>query len=196
VAGALALHEERLRIFEQLGDVRSRAVTQCDLADLLRAKGQVAEAVELYRASLETCRRITYTQGVCALLVRLGEVALEQGQRDEAVSLLQEARRGFEQLGVQSQIDRVDRLLALAQGKALTLDGLLAMIRAARHGDQEAAQRAWEICSALAQSGDAALADLGERLRKILDGASLDSAVAGLPDSLRAQILEALNDPE
>ncbi len=99
VAGALALHQEMLDIFEQLGDVRSRAVTLYDLANLHLMQEKYAEAERLYRESLEISRHIQDIEGTSASLVRLGELALGRGRRDEAVSLLQEARRGFEQLG-------------------------------------------------------------------------------------------------
>ncbi len=99
VAGALALHQEEMAVYEQLGDVRSRAVTLYDLANLHLMQEKYAEAERLYRESLEISRHIQDIEGTSASLVRLGELALGRGRRDEAVSLLQEARRGFEQLG-------------------------------------------------------------------------------------------------
>ena len=45
VSGALALHEERVQIFEQLGDVRERAVTLGDIARLKAQGGDVAGAL-------------------------------------------------------------------------------------------------------------------------------------------------------
>ena len=194
VAGALALHQEMLDIFEQLGDVRSRAVTQCDLADLHRMQGDYAAAERLYRDSLEICRQIRDAQSTYALLVRLGQLALEQGRRDEAVSFLQEARQGFEQLGFLPWLAQIDDLLATAQGKVLALNDLLGIVRAAQQGDQEAGQQAWDICDGLAKASDTTLATFGRGLRNVLSGESPETALADLPDDLRAQILEALND--
>ena len=194
VAGALALHQERLDIFEQLGDVRSRAVTQCDLADLLRAQGQYDEAERLYRDSLEICQQIRDAEGTFALLARLGQLALIRGQPDEALPLLQEARRGFEQLGFAPWVAQVDGLLAKAQGLVLTLDDLIAMVRLARQGDHQAGQQAWKICDSLAQTADATQMALGRALQRILAGALPETALAALPDDLRTHVLEGLDD--
>ena len=194
VAGALALHQERLAIFEQLGDVRSRAVTQYDLAGLYQAQGDYAAAERLYRDSLEISRQIGDAEGTYALLARLGQLALAQERRDEALSLLQEARQGFEQLGFVPWVAHVDKLLAMAQGNALTLNDLAAMLRAARQGDQEVGQQVWEICDGLTKADDAALAALGRGLRNVLSGLPPETALADLPDDLRAQILEGLDD--
>jgi len=194
VAGALALHQERLAVYEQVGDVRARAMTLYDLAGLYRLQGDAAAAERLYREGLEISRRIGDAEGTFAVLARLGQLALDRGQRDEAISLLQEARRGFARLGFAPWVAQVDELLAQARGQVLTLDDLVGMLRAARQGDQEAGQRAWEICEGLARSDDAALAALGRGLRDVLSGMPPEAALAGLPDDLRAHILELLED--
>jgi tetratricopeptide (TPR) repeat protein len=194
VAGALALHQERLDIFEKLGDVRSRAVTQSDLADLLSARGEYDEAERLYRDSLEICRRIRDRQSTLALLARLGRLALTRGRREEALPLLHEARQGFAALGFTPWVAHVDELLAMAQDHGLTLDDLIAMVRAARQGDQQAGQQAWEICSHLTQASDAGQAALGRALRRLLAGEPPETALASLSDDLRTYILEGLNN--
>jgi tetratricopeptide (TPR) repeat protein len=196
VAGALALHEEMLEIFQKLGDVRSRAVTQSDVADLLRTRGQYEEAERLYRDSLEICRQIGDAQSTLALLARLGQLALDRGRRDEAVSLLQEAHQGFEAMGLTPWVVHVDELLALAQGRVLTLDDLIAMVRAARKGDQQAGRQAWDICRNMARADDAGQSALGRGLQRVLAGDPPETALADLPDNLRARILKGLNDQE
>jgi tetratricopeptide (TPR) repeat protein len=52
VAGALKLHEERLRTYDQLGDVWSRAVTLGDIARLRSQAGDVAGALKLHEERL------------------------------------------------------------------------------------------------------------------------------------------------
>ncbi len=111
-----------MEVYEQLGDVRERAVTLCDLADLQVAQEKHDEAQWLYREALEIFRRINDAEGIYALLARLGQLALAQGRRDEALSLLQEARQGFERLGFAPWVAQVDQLLA--QARTLTLDDL------------------------------------------------------------------------
>ena len=192
VAGALALHQEEMAVYEQLGDVRSRAVTQCDLADLRHAQGEDEEAERLYRDSLEISRRIGDAEGTYTLLARLGQLALGQGRPEEALPLLQQARQGFQDMGFVPWVAHLDDLLARAQGRVLILDDLLAMIRAARQGDQQAGEQAWESCQDLIRAQDASLAALGRALQRVLSGIPPETALADLPDDLRAPILEAL----
>jgi tetratricopeptide (TPR) repeat protein len=193
VAGALALHQERLDIFEGLGDVRSRAVTQYDLADLRRGRGEYAEAERLYRDSLEISRRIGDAEGTFALLARLGQLALEQGRSEEAAPLLQEARQGFAAMGFAPWVAHLDQLLAAARGQVLTLPDLIGWVRAARRGDAEAGQRAWEVAENLARADDPIMAALGRGLQRLLAGEPAASALDDVPDDLRAQVLDGLS---
>ncbi|MBC7250401.1 MAG: tetratricopeptide repeat protein, partial [Anaerolineae bacterium] len=186
------LYRESLRVFEALGDSRSVAVTQSSLADLLRTRGQYDEAERLYRSGLEICRRIREPQGVAVFLMGLGQLALARGRREEALPLLQEARQGFVALGLAHWVADVDDLLAQAQGQMLTLDDLLAMIRAARAGDGRAGEQAWQICDGLAGAPDPAPAALGRALQAVLAGIPPEAALEGLPADLRAHILEVL----
>jgi hypothetical protein len=128
------------------------------------------------------------------LLARLGQLALERGRPEEAVPLLQEARQGFAELAFAPWVAHLDALLARAQGKALTLDDLVAMVRAARRGDHQAGQKAWEICQGLAQGQDESLAVLGRTLQQVLAGTSPETALADLPDDLRSSLLEQLSE--
>jgi tetratricopeptide (TPR) repeat protein len=194
VAGALALHQERLEIFERLGDVRERAVTLVDLADLRAASKEYDEAERLYREGLETLRQINDVESTYAVLARLGQLALARGRSDEALPLLQEARQGFARLGFTPWVAHLDQLLAQAGAQGLALDDLVAWVRAALRGDAEAGQRAWQVCEALIQSGEPIQAALGRGLQEVLAGLPPETALADLPDDLRAQVLEALND--
>lgn len=186
--------QEALEVYEGLGDVRSRAVTQCDLADLLRRQGERAEAERLYRDSLDMSRRIGDAGSTFALLARLGQLAFEQGRPEEARPLLQEARRGFEGMGFAPWVFHLDGLLAIAGGNVLTLDGLVSMVRAARRGDGQAGRQAWEICQGLAGAQDETQVALGRALQRVLAGIPAGTALAGLPDDLRARILQGLDD--
>ena len=86
----------------------------------------------------------------------------------------------------------MDELLAEAQRRMLTLDDLVAMVRSAREGDSQAGQQAWEICGKLKQTSDSEQKTLGQGLQDILAGLTPETALAALPDDLRAHIIELL----
>ncbi|HQE92391.1 MAG TPA: tetratricopeptide repeat protein [Anaerolineae bacterium] len=186
------LYRESLAVFEAVGDRRSVAVTQSRLADLLRIRGKDDEAEQLYHSGLAICRAIRDPQGVAVFLMGLGRLALDQGRREEALPLLREARAGFAALGLSEWVAGVDHLLAQAGENVLTLDDLIAMVRAARQGDETAGQQAWTLCEGLAQSDDVTAGALGRALRDVLLGEDLSTACAALPSDLREALLAAL----
>lgn len=104
VSGALELHEERLRILEQLGDVRERAVTLGDIAELRTQSGDISGVLELH----EERPRIFEQLG------DIGERALTLGfiARFRALSgEMEEARRlQSERLKTDQQIGELDRI--------------------------------------------------------------------------------------
>ncbi|MEJ5311108.1 MAG: tetratricopeptide repeat protein [Anaerolineae bacterium] len=186
------LYRESLAVKEAVGDRREVAVTQSSLADLLRTRGQYDEAERLYDSGLAICRAIRDPQGVAVFLMGLGRLALDQGRHEEALPLLREARAGFAALGLREWVAGVDHLLAQAGENVLTLDDLIAMVRAARQGDETAGQQAWTMCEGLVQSDDATIGALGRALRDVLLGADPSAACAALPADLRDALLSAL----
>jgi tetratricopeptide (TPR) repeat protein len=186
------LYRESLKVFEALGDSRSVAVTQWGLGNLLAGQGQREEAKQLYTAGLVTSRAIRDPQGVAVFLLGLGRLALSHGQPDQGLPQLQEARRIFEALGLAHWVAHVDELLAQVQQRTLTIDDLIAMVRAARQGDRQAGQQARQICLGLAQSSDASQSAMGRGLQRVLAGDAPETALAALPEDLRTRILEAL----
>ncbi len=190
------LYRQSLQTLEALGDQQQMAITQSGLADLLIGiRGEYDEATRLCQSGLAICRAIRDPQGVATFFMRLGVLAMAQGQNNEAFPLLQEARRGFEAIGLISRLAVIDQLLAKAQGNnVLTLDGLIVMVRAARRGDRQAGQQAWDICLDLAQSTDATQSALGRALQRLLAGDDPEPALAPLPEDLRKRFLEGLND--
>lgn len=82
-------------------------------------------------------------------------------------------------------------VVGTGQHETLTLDKLVAMVNAAREGDGQAGQQAWQLCAQLATSDDAAMALVGKALRDILIGVPPQTALASLPDDLRQSIIKA-----
>jgi tetratricopeptide (TPR) repeat protein len=187
---AQPLFRSSLEIKEKLGARREIVVTQSALADLLRIQGQYDEAAQIYRKALATCEAIQDPHGVAVVLMGLGHLALVQEQCDEALLLLQQARQGFESLGLRQWIAQLDALLFNA------LDMLVAKVHSALQGDFRAGQQARDICLRLVQSSDATLSTLGQSLQRVLAGDPPKTALADLPDNLRIRILEGLKDQE
>jgi tetratricopeptide (TPR) repeat protein len=195
VAGALALHQEELTVYEQLGDVRSRAVTQYDLGNLRRALGQADEAEVLFQAGLATSREIQDVEGIAVFLMALGRLALERGDREGALPLLEEARQRFVALGFPHWVESVESLLAQAQqGRQLTLEMIVSLVRAARAGDEAAGQQAWQIGEGLTKAPDEGYRALGRALQALLVGEAPETALRDLPADLRAAVEELLHD--
>lgn len=145
------------------------------LAALLRTRGQYDEAERLYREGLASTQQIRDVQGIAVYQMRLGQLALDQDQRQEAVDWLQQARQGFLAIGLDNWVQSVDQ--QQAQGETLTLDDLIDMMQDARDGDKDTGGKAWQICDGLARSG--------------VDSAS---ALVNLPDpDLCDHILKRLN---
>jgi hypothetical protein len=171
------------------------AVTQSSLADLLTTRGQYDEAERLYRSGLAICHDVRDLQGIGVFLMGLGRMALIKGQRDAAAAMFQEAQQRFLAIGLPHWAAQAAELLRQAQAEPqeLTLEAVLAMVRAAQAGDQQAGQQVWQISQGLKESGDPALLALGQAFEAMLAGVAPDEASAGLPAELRAQVVQALN---
>lgn len=122
----------------------------------------------------------------------LVQLALVKGDREGAVPLLAEARQRFLDIGLPNWAEQAGQLLAQAQGRALTLDDLVTMVRAAREGDSQSGQQAWEICEGLKQAEDATLVKIGQGLQAVLAGVPPEAALAALPEEVRTRLLQVL----
>jgi hypothetical protein len=87
----MTLHEERLAIFQQLGDVRERAVTLGDVARLKAQGGDVQGARQLLAERLEVNRRLGDMAEIAAALFSIAQLDLAEGQTAEAGSRLAES---------------------------------------------------------------------------------------------------------
>ena len=93
--------EEQLPVFEQLGDVRSRAITQGQIADILVTRGELDEALRIRTEDelpvfeqLGDVRSRAVTQG------EIADILATRGELDEALRIRTEDELPvFEQLG-------------------------------------------------------------------------------------------------
>jgi len=150
--------EEQLPVYERLGDVRSRAVTMGKIADILVRRGDLDESLRirqeeelpvyeslgdvegviavLVQASrirvargnpnqetfdrvridlsqaYQMAKRLTRLDFICAAAQDLGGLLAGAGAKDEARSLLTEARDGYLRLGLVQHAAQMDALMA------------------------------------------------------------------------------------
>ncbi|HSS79276.1 MAG TPA: hypothetical protein VLV54_21325, partial [Thermoanaerobaculia bacterium] len=96
--------EEELPVYERLGDVRSRAVTMGQIADVLQARGDLEEALRIRREEeLPVYERLG---DVRSLLVGQANLALthlargQEGDRETAKTLLHAAFQAAASMGL------------------------------------------------------------------------------------------------
>ncbi len=109
---ALTLLAEALEIFQQLGDIRSEAITRGQIADILQARGQLDEALHIRQTEqlpvyqqLGDIRSETVTRG------KIADILQARGQLDEALHI-----RQTEQLPVYQQLGDI-REEAITRGQ-------------------------------------------------------------------------------
>ena len=96
---ALKLHEEMLKVFEELGDTRSRAVTLGDIARIWVDKGEVDEALKLHEERLKVFEELGDKGGRAHALWSIGKIALGRGDGQAAYDALDESYRTNVELG-------------------------------------------------------------------------------------------------
>jgi hypothetical protein len=84
--------EEQLPVYERLGDVRSRAVTLGQIADVLQARGQLDEALRIRQEEqLPVYERLGARRDILVARANIALTLLDRdapGDRDEAIRLL------------------------------------------------------------------------------------------------------------
>ncbi len=99
VSHALALYEASLKTDQELGDIRSIAVTQHAMANLLRQQGRVSEAMALYEASLKTDQELGDVRGIAVTQHAMANLLVQQGRVSEAMALYEASLKTKQELG-------------------------------------------------------------------------------------------------
>jgi tetratricopeptide (TPR) repeat protein len=76
--------QERLAIFEALGDKRSRAITLCQIARLLADKGEVDQAPKLHQEKLAICEALGDPDSIAQTLWSIAQIELRQQHFQQA----------------------------------------------------------------------------------------------------------------
>ena len=96
---ALELYEEALEIHRAENDLRSIAVTQHSMADVLLQMGQPQAALALYQEALDTTKTLGDVREIAMTQSSMADVLRQMGQPQAALALYQEALDTLQALG-------------------------------------------------------------------------------------------------
>jgi tetratricopeptide (TPR) repeat protein len=85
--------------FERLGDVRSKAVTQGQIANIPLARGQLDEALRIREQQLPVFERLGDVRSKAVTQGRIADILQDRGQLDEALRIRREELPVYVRLG-------------------------------------------------------------------------------------------------
>jgi len=137
---ALRLHDQELRVYEELGDKRSYAVALGDIARIRARKGEVDDALRLHHQVLTVYEELGDKRSRAIALGDIARIRADRGEVDDALRLHHQELMVYEDLG--------DK-----RSRAATL-GDIARIRTAK-GDIDDALRLYsEMLAIVEELGD------------------------------------------
>jgi len=101
---ALSLYEQALETYQELGDVRSVAVTQNAMADVLVDLGKPQQAMALYEQALRTKQQLGDVQQVAVTQGAMADVLRQLGKPQQAMALYEQTLRTSQELGDVQQV--------------------------------------------------------------------------------------------
>jgi tetratricopeptide (TPR) repeat protein len=111
VDAALALHQEKLGIFEGLGDKDGEANTLWSIAKIELEKQAWQAAFEHFAASYAINLHLGRMDGICFVGLDLGQLLCAAGQREEGLAVLERSLAGFQKLGWAREIAQTEAIL-------------------------------------------------------------------------------------
>jgi tetratricopeptide (TPR) repeat protein len=93
------LHHQGLSICEEIGNELQKARHLCNLGLVHMKRGEIDVAEGMYQQALEIDTRLGWKKGVASHLANLALLQRRRGNAKEAVSLLNQARGAFEDIG-------------------------------------------------------------------------------------------------
>jgi class 3 adenylate cyclase/tetratricopeptide (TPR) repeat protein len=189
---ALDLWKRSETLRDKIGDVMGGATSRNNVAEILLEQGKYDEAEPLFAETLRTWRGGGYKVGVALAHANLGRLAARTGRPDTAASHLDEAEKGFTEIGAEGFV--FETWVRKAENALLTGDpgAALPIIDMSLEKTAEASG-ATVLRAALHRLRGCALLALGnnEEARTELD-ASLTDARAASADHEIGLTLEAL----
>jgi len=135
---ALSLYEQALELYQELGDVRSVAVTQNAMADVLVQLGKPQQALALYEQALHTKQELGEVRGVAVTQNAMAGVLVQLGKPQQALALYEQS------LGIARELGEV-------QGVAV-IQANYSQLLFQQDEQQRALSMAWEAYSNLSRN--------------------------------------------
>jgi len=111
VDAALQLHQERLGIFEALGDLDGKANTLWAMAEIEMQQENWQAAFDHLSESYAINLKLGRLDGICMVGLSLGQLLCMAGQKEEGLKLLRRSASGFRQLGWPNYPEQVEALI-------------------------------------------------------------------------------------
>ncbi|WP_414545819.1 tetratricopeptide repeat protein, partial [Nostoc sp. CCY0012] len=218
IAGAIALYQQSLEIYESINNVRGKATTLHNMARLKAQQGDIAGAIALYQQSLDINDSINDVAGKATTLHSMAYCEGKRGDKTQELQLnLQAAQlRGqvrayidlYTTLNNLGLTDEIKGLIYLAQAVWLCLrievpltnivNTLQVMYNRVDKGDEmEALLGAVAVCLCqIRGAGHPQLQELQQRSLNILSSAAIDQGIE-TPEAFDSWFVkQRLNDPE
>ncbi|NIM11663.1 MAG: tetratricopeptide repeat protein, partial [Candidatus Aminicenantes bacterium] len=117
VEEALKLHQERLEVFDELGDLDSKAATLWDLAQIQLQRESFETAFQYLTESYAINLKLGRLDGICFVGLYLGQLLCKAGQTEQGLKILERSRDGFRKLGWKEDAAQAQELIERFTGK-------------------------------------------------------------------------------
>ena len=108
---ALKLHQDRLTVFEALGDVDGKAHTLWSIAQIEMQKKDYPNAFQHLQESYAILLKLGRLDGIIYVGLDLGQLLCAGGAKEEGMAILSRSRDGFRKLGQEALARQVQALL-------------------------------------------------------------------------------------
>jgi tetratricopeptide (TPR) repeat protein len=159
---ALALYQESLQLWEQIGDLQGKAATLSEMSNVYWQQNDYNRAAQLVEQSIVLQRQVGHLEGAAIDTIKLGQLAEVRGDRETALTSYREGLSILERMDESRTAAQVRQLIARLEGeKAQPADPVRQLSAQARSSAQ--AGRAEEAVAAQEQAVALARAQAAEQ---------------------------------
>ena len=112
VEEALRLQQERLAVYQSLGDLDGQAAALWGIAQIEFSRDDVEKAAPRIIEAYQIVERLGRLDGICVIGVTLGQLLIAAGERDAGLAVLRRSEQGYRRLQRYDDADGVAALIA------------------------------------------------------------------------------------